>query len=99
MMMKCGRRAEWASGPPFKSSSVNGHRLLTPGWSLLAGHRFVHAFQNHFVYNLTMGSETPKIRWAIPTPAKKHVIFLGAGASKTSGYPLATELRLLMSDP
>src|SRR5438034_6029242 len=27
----------------------------------------------------------------------KHVIFLGAGASKGSGYPLANELRLLMS--
>jgi hypothetical protein len=29
--------------------------------------------------------------------AKKHVIFLGAGASSGSGYPLANELRLLMS--
>jgi len=27
----------------------------------------------------------------------KHVIFLGAGASRTSGYPLANELRLLLS--
>src|ERR1017187_6481574 len=27
----------------------------------------------------------------------KHVIFLGAGASKSSGYPLANELRLLLS--
>jgi hypothetical protein len=27
----------------------------------------------------------------------KHVIFLGAGASKASGYPLASELRLLLS--
>src|SRR5690242_15893149 len=27
----------------------------------------------------------------------KHVIFLGAGASKGSGYPLANDLRLLMS--
>jgi len=29
--------------------------------------------------------------------AGKHVIFLGAGASKGSGYPLANELRLLIS--
>jgi hypothetical protein len=29
----------------------------------------------------------------------KHVIFLGAGASETSGYPLANELRLLMTSP
>ena len=28
---------------------------------------------------------------------RKHVIFLGAGASKGSGYPLANELRLLIS--
>jgi hypothetical protein len=27
----------------------------------------------------------------------KHVVFLGAGASKTSGYPLADELRLRLS--
>src|SRR5437899_13018272 len=27
----------------------------------------------------------------------EHVIFLGAGASKSSGYPLANDLRLLMS--
>src|SRR5687768_9825126 len=27
----------------------------------------------------------------------KHVIFLGAGASKSSGYPLANELRLRLS--
>jgi hypothetical protein len=33
------------------------------------------------------------------SPAKRHVIFLGAGASKTSGYPLANELTLLMCDP
>jgi hypothetical protein len=30
---------------------------------------------------------------------EKHVIFLGAGASKTSGYPLADELRLLIASP
>src|SRR3954463_14287584 len=29
--------------------------------------------------------------------ASKHVIFLGAGASKGSGYPLANELRLWLS--
>lgn len=29
----------------------------------------------------------------------KHVVFLGAGASKTSGYPLADELRLLIASP
>ena len=34
-----------------------------------------------------MSTETPK----------KHVIILGAGASATSGYPLANRLRLLMS--
>ena len=28
----------------------------------------------------------------------KHVIFLGAGASATSGYPMANRLTLLMSD-
>jgi hypothetical protein len=28
----------------------------------------------------------------------RHVIFLGAGASKTSGYPLASELRLRLAD-
>ena len=28
---------------------------------------------------------------------KKHVIILGAGSSVTSGYPVANELRLLMS--
>src|SRR5437762_8940386 len=27
----------------------------------------------------------------------KHVIFLGAGASATSGYPLAADLRLILS--
>jgi hypothetical protein len=31
------------------------------------------------------------------TPQKKHVIILGAGASLTSGYPLANKLRLLMT--
>lgn len=31
------------------------------------------------------------------TSPVKHVIFLGAGASKTSGYPLADELRLRLS--
>jgi hypothetical protein len=30
--------------------------------------------------------------------SKKHVIILGAGASKTSGYPLANDLTLLMCD-
>jgi hypothetical protein len=30
---------------------------------------------------------------------KKHVIILGAGASLTSGYPLAAELRLILSSP
>jgi hypothetical protein len=30
--------------------------------------------------------------------SKKHVIFLGAGASVSSGYPLANRLALLMSD-
>jgi hypothetical protein len=29
----------------------------------------------------------------------KHVIFLGAGASYTSGYPLAAELRVIFSSP
>jgi hypothetical protein len=29
----------------------------------------------------------------------KHVIFLGAGASRGSGYPLANDLRLLISSP
>jgi hypothetical protein len=29
----------------------------------------------------------------------KHVIFLGAGASYTSGYPLAAELRVILSSP
>ncbi len=28
---------------------------------------------------------------------EKHVIFLGAGASASSGYPLVNDLRLLMS--
>ena len=28
----------------------------------------------------------------------KHVIFLGAGASASSGYPMANRLTLLMSD-
>lgn len=31
--------------------------------------------------------------------AKKHVIFLGAGASTTSGYPIASELAQLMCNP
>jgi hypothetical protein len=31
------------------------------------------------------------------TPAIRHVIFLGAGASASSGYPLANELRLRIS--
>src|SRR5580765_391890 len=39
-----------------------------------------------------------KVRWCSPAPANKHVIFLGAGASKSSGYPLANELTLLMCD-
>jgi hypothetical protein len=43
-------------------------------------------------------STEPEIRWCSPTQAKKHVIFLGAGASKTSGYPLANDLTLLMCD-
>ena len=30
-------------------------------------------------------------------PKSKHVIFLGAGASANSGYPLAARLRVLMS--
>ncbi len=29
----------------------------------------------------------------------KHVIFLGAGASHTSGYPLAADLRVILSSP
>lgn len=33
------------------------------------------------------------------TPAVNHVIFLGAGASFTSGYPIGTGLRLRMSCP
>ena len=32
-----------------------------------------------------------------PNKVRKHVIFLGAGASKGSGYPLANELRLRIS--
>lgn len=35
----------------------------------------------------------------MPQATPKHVIFLGAGASKGSGYPLANELRLLLSSP
>ncbi len=45
---------------------------------------------------LTMDSPRKWVAWS---QAKKHVVFLGAGASVTSGYPLANELTLLMSNP
>jgi hypothetical protein len=38
-------------------------------------------------------------RWIFGSPGKKHVVFLGAGASASSGYPVANHLTLLMCDP
>jgi len=41
---------------------------------------------------------TKSYRWIARSPANRHVIFLGAGASVSSGYPLANDLTLMMCD-